>query len=137
LKRQFIKALAFIKNEIPEMNIFQRKSDSRFSTFEILIWWEKRRILYNAIMFIVGILSFFIGYITIPIIYIFFAINLNILYTFSWIIEIVLKYFNSNKSTQQYVKWFSILFYLYSIIAVLSYIIFPQLLDWTLIPYGL
>ena len=119
------------------MNIFQRKSDSRFSTFEILIWWEKRRILYNAIMFIVGILSFFIGYITIPIIYIFFAINLNILYTFSWIIEIVLKYFNSNKSTQQYVKWFSILFYLYSIIAVLSYIIFPQLLDWTLIPYGL
>jgi hypothetical protein len=40
------------------MNIFQRKIDNDFNVFEILIWWEKRRILYNAIMFIVGILSF-------------------------------------------------------------------------------
>jgi hypothetical protein len=30
-----------------------------------------------------------------------------------------------------------LLFYLYSIIAVLFYIVFPKLLDWTLIPYGL
>ena len=60
------------------MNIFQRKIDNNFSIFEILIWWEKRRILYNTIMFVVGILSFFIGYISIPIIYILFAINLNI-----------------------------------------------------------
>lgn len=120
------------------MDIFQRKIDADFSIFQIIAWWEKRRIIYNTIMFVVGILSFFIGYITIPIIYILFAINLNILYTFSWIIEIaIFKHLNSDKSTKQYVKWFSILFYIYSIIAVLFYIIFPKLLDWTLIPYGL
>lgn len=120
------------------MNILQRKIDNDFSISEIIIWWEIRRVIYNIIMFIVGILSFFIGYITIPIIYILFAINLNVLYTFSWIVEIALiKGINSNKLTIKYVKWFSILFYFYSIIAVLFYIIFPKLLDWTLIPYGL
>jgi hypothetical protein len=44
------------------MNIFQRKIDNDFNVFEILIWWEKRRILYNAIMFILSFLLVILKY---------------------------------------------------------------------------
>ncbi len=120
------------------MSVFQRDINDDLSMRQTLIWWEMRRILYNFVMFIVGNLSFFLfGYVTMPLIYMLIAINLNILYTFSWILEItIFKQFHSDELTRNYVKWFSILFYSYSIIAVLFYMPYPKLLNWTLIPYG-
>jgi len=57
--------------------------------WERILWWEIRRIPYNIIMYFVGLLSFYIGYITIPLIYIMIALGLNVIYTFGWIIELL------------------------------------------------
>ena len=54
--------LALIK-----MNITQRQSASIPAR---IIWWEKQRIVYNLIMAVIGFASFFIGYMTIPLVYI-------------------------------------------------------------------
>lgn len=56
---------------------------------EIILWWELRRIPYNVIMYIVGLLSFQIGYVTIPLVYIIIGLGLNVLYTLGWIIELL------------------------------------------------
>lgn len=117
------------------INLFKR---NYCNTFDIIIWWEIRRILYITVVFVVGLLSFFIGFVNIPLIYFLFAINLNLLYTLSWIIEITLiAPKDSKRITYIYIKTFNIVFYAYSIISILLYVYIPELLDWTLIPYGL
>lgn len=58
--------------------------------YEIIIWWETRRILYNFVMLIVGFLSLYIGYVSIPLVYLVTGIGLNVLYTFGWIFELLL-----------------------------------------------
>jgi len=104
---------------------------------EIIGEWETRRIWYNIIMLFVGMGSFFIGYATIPLLYVLFAISLNILFTFSWILEIVLiKSFDSDRLTSNYQKIFLWVFYSYSVFSVLFYVKFPYLLDWSLRIYG-
>lgn len=71
------------------LKIFDVKTTNR-SWWEIILWWEIRRILYNVIMLLAGCLSFCIGYVTIPLIYLVIGLGLNILYTLSWIVEIIL-----------------------------------------------
>lgn len=96
-------------------------------------WWELNRIAYNILMLFVGFLSFFIGYVTIPVIYIFIGLSLNILFTASWIGELAfVRPMKSDKATRIYTKVFILIFYGYSIISVLFYIYVPQLLDWTI-----
>ncbi len=68
--------------------------------FQIILWWELRRILYNFIVLIVGLVS--IGIISLfvnhepgadiidPLLILFFAFLCNIAYTFGWIIELFL-----------------------------------------------
>ena len=56
--------------------------------FEIILWWEIRRIPYNLIMYFAGLLSFYVGYISIPLIYILMGLAFNVIYTFGWIIEL-------------------------------------------------
>lgn len=96
-----------------------------------ILWWEAHRILYNAFMLIVGFFSFTVGYITFPIVYIFIGLSLNLLYTASWAIELILiRPFHSVRATNVYTQVFTILFYSYSTIAVLLYSIYPDLLQW-------
>lgn len=79
----------------------------------IIIWWEVGRIVYNIIMLLAGFLSFFIGYVTIPFIYLAIGLGLNILYTFGWILEIILnKYIPSRFSIYAFIVYtiLSILF---------------------------
>ena len=70
------------------MNILKITKTNR-KWWERILWWEIRRIPYNIIMYFVGLLSFYIGYITIPLIYIMIALGLNVIYTFGWIIELL------------------------------------------------
>ena len=56
--------------------------------YDIVLWWEIRRIPYNLIMYFVGLLSFYICFATIPLLYIIIALSLNFLYTFGWIFEL-------------------------------------------------
>lgn len=63
----------------------------------IILWWEIRRIPYNLIMFGIGYLSFYISYVTIPLVYILIGLWLNIIYTLGWVIEIIIiKNLNKN-----------------------------------------
>lgn len=61
------------------------------------MWWEIRRIPYNIIMYLVGLLSFQIGYVTIPLVYLVLGLGLNALYTFGWIVELLV----SNKLAEK------------------------------------
>jgi len=64
------------------------KTDRKW--YEIILWWEIRRIPYNIMMYFIGLASFYIAYVTIPLIYIGIGFLLNVGYTFCWIAEIVL-----------------------------------------------
>lgn len=109
------------------------------NTLEIISEWEVKRIWYNIIMFIVGILSFVVmGFATIPILYLLIAINLNILFTLSWVLEIlVFTNFNSDSVIEKYRKIFLMAFYSYSIVSVFFYLPFPELIDWSQDFYGI
>jgi hypothetical protein len=70
------------------MNIVRvTNTDRRW--YEIILWWEIRRIPYNVVMSFVGYLSFYIGYVTIPLVYFVIGLALNIFYSFGWIIELL------------------------------------------------
>lgn len=112
------------------MNLINRNNTTALRT---IAWWELNRILYNVYMLIIGFLSFFIGYMTIPLIYLIIGLSLNILFTTSWIGEILfIRPFKSSKLTRIYTKTFILVFYGYSSISVLLYIFVPELLDWTI-----
>lgn len=67
--------------------------------FEVILWWELRRILYNLIALISGAIS--MGIISLlvnlkpgedleePLMILFFGLVCNVAYTFGWITEIV------------------------------------------------
>ena len=75
--------------------------------FQKIIWWEKRRVLYNLIVLIAGVINLLISefcYVHIrketlepsgdfvePIVILFFAFLCNVCYTFGWITEIFVK----------------------------------------------
>jgi hypothetical protein len=56
--------------------------------YHIIGWWEIRRLPYNILVFLVGLISIQIAYISIPLIYILVGLGLNILYCFGWIIDL-------------------------------------------------
>ena len=58
---------------------------------EIILWWEIRRIPYNIIMYFIGLASFYISYVTIPLVYVVIGLALNFFLTFGWIIELVIQ----------------------------------------------
>ncbi|QCK15643.1 hypothetical protein DCC35_13265 [Mangrovivirga cuniculi] len=112
------------------MKLFKRKTTTILGTIG---WWEKNRIVYNIYMLFIGFLSFFIGYITIPLIYILIGLTLNIIFTFSWIGELIfIRHFKSRKLTLKYTRFFIFIFYGFSTLSVLSYSFLPELLDWSI-----
>jgi hypothetical protein len=71
------------------MNILRITKQDR-PWYEIIIWWEVRRIPFNIIMYFIGLASFYIGYVTIPLLYIIIGLTLNVGYAFCWIVELTL-----------------------------------------------
>jgi hypothetical protein len=106
------------------MNILKITSSDR-KWYEIVLWWELRRVIYNGVMYFVGILSFEIAFITIPLIYIAIGLALNVFYTFGWVLELMLsKGFNSSKVTQKFSRYSFFLYLIASIIFVFGIAIF-------------
>lgn len=72
------------------MNILKIENVNR-KWYEIILWWEVRRIPYNIFMYFIGLSSFKIAYVAIPIVYLALGLLLNILYTFGWIYELMFR----------------------------------------------
>lgn len=70
------------------MNILKITTTKR-KWYEIILWWEIRRIPYNIIMYFIGLVSFYIGYVTIPLIYLLIGLGLNVIYTLGWVVELL------------------------------------------------
>lgn len=71
------------------MNILRISKQDR-KWYEIILWWEVRRFPFNVIMYLVGLASFYVGYVTIPLLYILMGLALNAGYTVCWIIELAI-----------------------------------------------
>ncbi len=89
-------------------------TDANKRWYEIIIWWETRRIPYNVVMYFVGYLSFYICFVTIPLVYLVIGITLNIFYTFGWIIELLFINRGQNENRKLKYSKFTFVFYLIS-----------------------
>jgi len=58
--------------------------------YEIIMWWEVRRIPFNIIMYFIGLASFYIGYVTILLLYLIIGLMLNVGYAFCWVVELLI-----------------------------------------------
>lgn len=79
------------------------------SNKEIIVWWEKRRALYNLIMLVAGCITILLAVslneiaftdlinVLPPILIV--AASANIFYTLGWIIEIIYRRLNNGKET--------------------------------------
>jgi hypothetical protein len=106
------------------MNLITITSTDR-KWYEIILWWEIRRIPYNVIMYFVGLLSFYICYVTIPLVYLVIGFGLNVFYTFGWIFELIFidRQANINKK-MKFPKWTFIAYLIFSAIFVLGISVF-------------
>ena len=98
------------------MNILKITNANR-RWYEIIFWWEFRRIPYNIIMYFVGYLSFYIGFVTIPLVYLVIGLALNIIYTFGWIIELL--FINRGQNENRKLKYPKFAFVSYLILSSL------------------
>jgi hypothetical protein len=94
--------------------------------YEIILWWELRRIPYNIIMYFIGLLSFEIGYVTIPLVYLVIGLGLNALYTFGWMIELL--FINRLKEEGRRIKYPRNAFIFYLVFSTLVVFAIPILL---------
>ena len=106
------------------MNLLKIKSIDR-KWWEIILWWEIRRIPYNLIMYFIGLLSFYICFVTIPLVYLVIGLLLNVIYTFGWIVELVYVNRQNNENRKfKYPKYAFITYLILSIMLVLGFAMF-------------
>lgn len=92
---------------------------------EVILWWEIRRIPYNVIMYFVGLLSFQIAYVTIPLVYLVIGFVLNVIYTFGWIIELLfINRLNDRNRRMKYPPYTFLSYLTFSALFVLGIAIF-------------
>ena len=105
------------------MNLLNINSTKRVP-HQIILWWEIRRIGYNVILFIAGLLSFYIAFVSIPLIYLAIGIGLNLIYTSGWIIEILFINKSKNEAVKiNYPKYFFVSYLVLSILFVFGFAI--------------
>ena len=91
-------------------NVFTAASDHR-SNKEIIRWWEQRRIFYNGVMLVAGLITIMLAVVlheisirdtinALPPVLI-FAFSANLFFTLGWIMEIVCNRFMSEKQFLQ------------------------------------
>ena len=101
------------------MNIFWVSPANR-KWYQIVLWWELRRIPYNIVMYFVGLASFNIAYVSIPLIYLFIGLLLNVFYTFGWIVELSVQNSLSGKSRAKFPAIYFILYVVASAVLVFA-----------------
>ena len=95
------------------------------SWIDIIGWWEIRRIPFNLIVLFLGLLSFCFAYTSIPLIYVFLAFSLNILYCFGWILDIhLVKADKAMGVNVNHSKRLFLIFLVFSILGIFSVSIF-------------
>lgn len=73
-------------------------------------------------MLVVGYLSFYIAFVSIPLVYLIIGFGLNLLYTSGWIIEItIIQNFANNSVKLKFPKYFFLSYLILSIIVVFGY----------------
>ncbi len=107
------------------MNLLKITNSNR-KWYQVIGWWEVRRIAYNVIMYFAGLLSFQIAYVTIPLIYIIIGFIFNVVYTFGWIAELLFIVNLEDKNTKLKYAPFALLCYLF--FSMLLVFAFPILL---------
>ena len=84
--------------------------------YHIIGWWEIRRLFFNAILLLFGLISLLIflfvfkfdANIIHPFLPIAFGLLANIFYTFGWVTELIIRLFNKSKATLFGLKCFKI-----------------------------
>jgi hypothetical protein len=99
-----------------------RKPNRRW--YEKILWWELRRIPYNIIMYFVGLASFYVGYVTIPLVYLVIGLGLNLGYTFCWLIELAVFKRQNDMTKMKYPRIAFISYLAFSAIVVFGFAIF-------------
>jgi hypothetical protein len=100
------------------MNFLKRKEEHK-NWYQIILWWEVRRIYYNIIIGLFGLLSFCICYVNIPLVYLALALGLNVCYTFLYVFELLfVKRVASEKLEVNYPKY-SFIFIAYLILSII------------------
>lgn len=95
--------------------------------YEVILWWEIRRILYNLLMCLLGFASFFIGYVNIPLVYLVIGFGMNVVYTLGWVIELILKPYMSEQLKISFPKKAFIVYVIIStcfIFGIATYLLF-------------
>ncbi len=59
--------------------------------YHIILWWELMRIPFNICLVPVGMASFYIAYVTIPLVYLIIGLLINLLFSLSWVLELTSK----------------------------------------------
>ena len=96
--------------------------------FAIILWWEIRRIPYKLIMYFAGLLSFYICYISIPLIYVLMGLAFNIIYTFGWIIELSIIKKHEDEERIKYRRYSFIGYLVLSVLSVFGTALFLLLI---------
>jgi hypothetical protein len=103
-----------------------RREQKICQALDIMLWWETRRLFYNFIvgLSVVGIIYLLSFGDDIGIIPPFFTlipcgVLFNIIYTFTWISEIIYKYRNVTKGWMAFLVGLVILFPMLSLLAIL------------------
>jgi hypothetical protein len=98
---------------------------SKIKWYEVILWWELMRIPYNAVMALVGYASFYIAFVTIPLVYIALGILFNLFFTLGWVSELTLQSsWTDPLSRRKFRIYFGLGYLLFSIVITFSFSLF-------------
>ena len=102
-------------------------SDTYYKWYKVVFWWELRRIFYNMIIFLIGWLSFYIAFVTIPLVYGVIGFILNVVYSFTWIMELLLSHRFDSRNRAKYRKYALIIYTCLSAFIILCFALYIKL----------
>lgn len=111
--------------------LLQVKNEDR-SFFQVIIWWEIRRFVFNAVLLLFGLISLLIFLFVLkfdvniihPFAPIVFGLLSNFFYTFGWVTELLIRLFNKSKAASFRIKSFKIGLIISIVLTFLPTIIF-------------
>ena len=94
--------------------------------YQVILWWELRRLLYNLILVAVGVIGLFIVHISISLVYLLIGVMLNLVYTLGWLGELlIVRKLLSEQTQRAYPKRF---FLIYLLGSILLFVVFQWFL---------
>lgn len=106
------------------MNFLKRREEQK-SWYQIILWWEVRRIYYNLIIGLFGLPSFYICFVNSESLCLVLVLGLNLFYTLLYVIEILfVKRLSSDYVKINYPKFSFITYLILSLILVIGISVF-------------